>query len=356
MTTRPSRRRPTAALAAPALLWTCLLAACSADFKSGMTKCAANKACPDGFTCNSLGYCTTPGGLQSPPGVDGGISGAGGTTGLDGGPKGTGGSVTFPGGTGGSGGVVDAGPADTGTSPGATAPIKFCNDIVLRNPQDMTMTMDTDLVVVIDGRIRLPAKTGMCSTALNQACTAVAVGDHSFALMEGTTTINTANLKVEANGEYVLFVDVATMAPVLSGTQLHLSGRKCATFDYFAANMPPNPMPPTGGMAVARFCNQVSKQGGALNAELKIGTTSLKAATGQCSTMKGSPCQAIPLGSQTVSVSDVDDPAMPLLSGMRELAAGDYLFTLTFDETAQQLKLQGLTPLAAGMKCQDQGL
>ncbi len=103
-----------------------LLAACSADFKSGQTKCSPiDRTCPSGFTCAPSGFCVS--GVNVDPAGTGGNAGRGGAGGSDldagtgtggmmmepkvdaetgtGGVPGTGGTR----GTGGSGGP-DAGP------------------------------------------------------------------------------------------------------------------------------------------------------------------------------------------------------------------------------------------------------
>jgi hypothetical protein len=122
MTTRSQASHATFVPPALALLLTALLATCSAEFKSGMTKCSVSRTCPDGFTCSSNGYCISPGGNVGPggtggsPGSDAGrpdtTTGTGGTTT----PAGTGGTTT-PAGTGGSSGPPDAGPPANCTDP-----------------------------------------------------------------------------------------------------------------------------------------------------------------------------------------------------------------------------------------------
>jgi hypothetical protein len=114
MTTRRPDISPAFGHPAIALLFTCLLASCSADFQSGVTKCSATGTCPEGFTCNTATkLCTTPGGNQGPVGTDASVpSGTGGSNGTPtgtGGAKGTGGTTTTPG-TGGTTPTPDAGP------------------------------------------------------------------------------------------------------------------------------------------------------------------------------------------------------------------------------------------------------
>lgn len=104
-----------------AFLW-CLLASCSADFKSGETKCSLTGECPEGFTC-AAGICISGAASGSDAAADSAGGQGGGTPasggGSGGGASSGGGGGAASGGSGGGGGAASGGMTGTGGAIGA---------------------------------------------------------------------------------------------------------------------------------------------------------------------------------------------------------------------------------------------
>jgi hypothetical protein len=109
---------------------------------------------------------------------------------------GAGGGTVNPG-AGGAGGTSSSGAGGAGPPAAGTAPMKFCSSL-LRNG----VPINFELAV---GTVRMKASAVNCSTALNQACMRVPVGEQTITLYEGTKVWATKTATIFATGEYYAF-------------------------------------------------------------------------------------------------------------------------------------------------------
>jgi len=102
-------------------------------------------------------------------------------------------------------------------------------------------------------------------------------------------------------------------------------------------------VPPAG--AVAKFCNEVTINGAAVDMELRIGTganmVSIVATTGTCKPVVNHACSPIPIGS-AVPVNVFDKANNEVWMAMPKIAAGDaWVFSLYFNDATQMLGFAG---------------
>ena len=102
-------------------------------------------------------------------------------------------------------------------------------------------------------------------------------------------------------------------------------------------------VPPAG--AVAKFCNEVTISGQAVDLELRIGSGAspvrIVARTGTCQPVVNTPCKAIPTGT-AVPVKVYDVAGNNLWMASPAIVAGDaWIFTFFFDENTQMVGFAG---------------
>ena len=126
-----------------------------------------------------------------------------------------------------------------------------------------------------------------------------------------------------------------------------------------AGGMPPtggrggtggSPPPPPSGQTVLKFCNAVTINDMDFEAELVVGSVSIKALTGTCAPAVGQPCVAIPTGQMSVSVRRA---GTVLHTQNVEVTAGiEHVVALDVDDNNKPVLLGGdLQSVIRGARC-----
>ena len=111
----------------------------------------------------------------------------------------------------------------------------------------------------------------------------------------------------------------------------------------------PPPPPPPAGTTLLKFCNPLATASGAdIELELQVGSVSFKALTGQCAPATGSPCKAIPTGSQPVKL--LRDGKV-LWEVTEQIDPGQYLFTEAAVDDAGKPKVKEPQTLESAAAC-----
>jgi hypothetical protein len=308
---------------------TCDRAACCSEIIScfGDTNCAALESCLSDCTtssCKTNCRSTYSAGVSgdndwsvclnnqcysacSTPSSTGG-SGSGGT------PAGGGG-----GGAGGSGGA--GGTSGTGNTSGMGS-VKFCHGLT-QGGSSMTLTLS------VNGT-KLTTSTGNCAPVAS--CLQVAAGSAlPFALLNGSTTLYTGTLNLEAGAEELV--------------RPGLDSNKAVTISAYDANGICSGGTGTSG-TLAKFCNFLQVNHADFTATMKLGSATFSAMTGSCSPVAS--CTSIPSGTN-VSLS--------LLNGSTSIFTGTFptinsgsnmVFTAEMDTAGTSATVFG-SPYATGI-------
>lgn len=99
-------------------------------------------------------------------------------------------------------------------------------------------------------------------------------------------------------------------------------------------------MPPPVG-AVAKFCNDFTYNGAYVNAELRIGSTRIRADFGTCAPIVNADCTPLAVGAQTIRVWDTDNNVDTMINVPLTVAAGSAYIFVAYVTNTGHYAIQG---------------
>lgn len=318
------------------LLSLLLVAACSAEFKSGVTACGLKEPrCPAGFTCVNNVRCVKMGDNIDVGRTDGGSP-----------PSGQDAAVVPPVTNPDAPVQMDAvAPAqdaglvamdvasnpDLNVVPAGQAVVKFCNPIrrVDGNPIEM------ELVV---GSLRLKASTRECTPALEMACQGLPAGPVKMQLLRDGMMLATRDVTLDQSGQYLVYARFDGMNSI--DVMKLAVGQNCPEFSF----------PP---VSYLKFCNQIvarDAMGAVMDVSLDLvwGMEKVTAVSRTCNTMDNLACYYTRSGQVRLALQDAGKEIAFLMANLAPNA--NYGVLAQVDATTRQPKLV-LVPLQPGQTC-----